>query len=236
MGNVHNFLYLIWKDPNSRRNYIIGKLTKGDKYTFEYCGEYKKALESGWNLLNAFPYERRYESDNLFAAFASRLPDPKRRDIDNILKKYKLDRYDGYELLKNSFGKLPIDTYEFIDPIFPDDVKVDKSFYLMGGRHYMPCGGKNCSFRANLKIGSELILSADKNNQHDKYAVSVHLQDGTKIGYIPRYYSEGVYMRLEKNTTYHCRIIEMSDVFDCENCIKVKLIMPRVDNTGCDLE
>lgn len=227
MGHVHNFLYLIWKDPNSRRNFIIGKLSKGEKYTFEYCGDYKKALEAGWNLLNAFPYERLYENDKLFAAFASRLPDPKRRDIENILKKYGLDRYDGYELLKNSSGKLPIDTYEFIDPIFPDDATVDKDFYLMGVRHHMPCDGKYCSFRANIKIGSELILSPDKNNQHDKYAVSVRLQDGTMIGYIPRYYSKSVYMRLEKNMTYLCKITEMSDDLDCENCIRVNLIMPR---------
>lgn len=227
MGNEHNFLYLIWKDPISRRNFTVGKLTKGEKYTFEYCEEYKSALEAGWSLLNAFPYDQSYESGTLFAAFASRLPDPKRRDIDDILKKYGLDKYDGYELLKNSSGKLPIDTYEFIDPIFPDDETIEKEFYIMGIRHYMPCSGKDCVLRSDLKIGDELSFSPEETNQYDQYAVSVHLQDGTKIGYIPRYYSKSVYQRLEKGMTYLCRIIELSPDHDCENCIRVKLTMPK---------
>ena len=50
-------------------------------------------------------------------------------DID-ILKKYGLDQYDGYELLKRSSGKLPIDTYEFIDPIFPDDETSAGTFFV----------------------------------------------------------------------------------------------------------
>jgi curved DNA-binding protein CbpA len=122
-GIKHNHLYLIWKDPRSRRKYIVGKLSRGDKYTFEYCEEYKLAKEVGWDLLVAFPEEKQYESQTLFAAFSSRLPDPKRRDIVDILKKYNLEEYDGYELLKKSTGRLPIDTYEFIDPIFSEDEK-----------------------------------------------------------------------------------------------------------------
>ena len=227
MENNHNFLYLIWKDPKSRRNYTVGKLTKGEKYTFEYCQEYKQALNAGWELLNAFPYEKFYESDTLFAAFASRLPDPKRRGIGAILKKYGLDQYDGYELLKRSSGKLPIDTYEFIDPIFPDDETVKKEFYLMGLRHYMSCDGKDCSLRPDLKIGDALSLLPDKDNQYDQYAISVLSHNGTMLGYIPRYYSESVSLRLEKGMTYLCEIIELTTDSVCDNCIRVRLTMPK---------
>lgn len=69
----------------------------------------------GWEYLRSFPEEKVYESPALFAAFASRLPDPKRKGIEDILRKYGLDDCGGYELLRKSTGRLPIDTYEFID-------------------------------------------------------------------------------------------------------------------------
>ena len=55
-----------------------------------------------------------YRSEELFPAFSSRLPDRKRKDIDKILKKYNLDEYDTYELLKRSGAKLPIDNLQFV--------------------------------------------------------------------------------------------------------------------------
>ncbi len=89
MTENNNYLYLIWKDPLSRRNFIVGKLCKNQKYTFEYYGEYGKAQNHGWTKLEAFPDETLYESETLFPVFLSRLPDRKRRDIDKILKNIK---------------------------------------------------------------------------------------------------------------------------------------------------
>ena len=40
----HDFLYVIWKNPKSRKNYTVGKLTKSDGYLFEYSNEYKAYL------------------------------------------------------------------------------------------------------------------------------------------------------------------------------------------------
>ncbi len=118
----HNYLYVIWKNPRTERKYIVGKLGKEDAgFSFEYCDEYKEALNDGWYGFVSFPEVRRYENKTLFPAFQSRLPDIKRRDLIQILKKYGLDYYDGYELLRKSGGRLSIDTYEFIDPISDDD-------------------------------------------------------------------------------------------------------------------
>ena len=51
----HSFLYLIWKNPMSRRNFIVGKLEKlASGYAFEYCNDYKEALENGWVSIQAF--------------------------------------------------------------------------------------------------------------------------------------------------------------------------------------
>ena len=81
MLKTNNFLYLIWKDPHTRSNFIVGKLSKNGKYTFEYFGDSGKAESCGWSKLEAFPKQMVYESDVLFPVFASRLPDKKRRDI-----------------------------------------------------------------------------------------------------------------------------------------------------------
>lgn len=220
----HNFIYLVWKNPETRRNYIIGKLSRNGYYTFEYCEEYREAEASGWEYLKAFPEDKKYVSDALFASFASRLPDPKRKDIKEVLAKYGMKEYDGYELLRNGGGKLPIDTYEFVDPIFPDEESICRRFYIVGVRHVSGCLGNDCRANEFLTINEELVLETEPNNESDVYAVKVMSKDSNVIGYIPRYYSHSVYNRLNKGMTYSCRIIEMN--CECENCIRVELKMP----------
>lgn len=223
----HTFLYLIWKNPVNRRNYEVGKLTREDGYKFEYSNEYKQALEDGWELIQAFPEVREYYSKELFPVFSSRLPDRKRRDIQTVLKKYGLQEYDGYELLRKSGGRLPIDTYEFIDPIFPEDITVQRDFYVVGIRHTSGCEGKVCTTKRSLTLNMGLSLHLEPDNPYDPNAVLVETQQGTKLGYITRYYSDGVADRLKKYMTYKCSVIEVNEEMDCQNCVKVRLLMPR---------
>ena len=130
-----DYLYLIWKDPKTRRNFTVGKLTREKNYKFQYDGEYIDAEHYGWGKLEAFPEDKIYESEVLFPIFSSRLPDPKRRDIKKILEKCGLAQYDAYELLKKNGGRLPIDTYELISPILQNDETVQRDFFIMGIRH-----------------------------------------------------------------------------------------------------
>ena len=72
-------------------------------------------------------------------AFASRLPDPKRRDIDKILKKYNMSEYDQFTLLKKArddFQKLP------------------------QAAHRSSCGNDDCSVRGFL-FENTVFLSID---------------------------------------------------------------------------
>jgi hypothetical protein len=218
-------LYLIWKDPRSRRNYTVGRLSKGDSYAFEYCGEYEDAMEAGWECLKAFPEVKRYVNPSLFAAFASRLPDPRRRDIDSILRKYGLDDFDGYELLRRSTGRLPIDTYEFIDPILPEDQTVTREFNVVGIRHNAGCQGSDCDQLPTIGLGDEVVLRLEPENEHDEFAVMVLTQRGEMLGYVPRYYSEGVSDRLACGMTYACTVIGVDHAHGCESCLKVRLVM-----------
>lgn len=223
----HNFLYVIWKDPITRRNYIVGKLSRMQTYSFEYCGEQKEASLAGWRKLDAFPDEKVYSSEELFAAFACRLPDPKRRDMQEILKKYNLDHYDGYELLKRSSGRLPIDTYEFIDPIFPEDETIIRDFYIMGIRHKSSCQGISCFSLPDIKPGDLLVLKMEPDNEHDHNAVMITTVTNEMLGYIPRYYSESVSQRLQKGMSYSCTVVDIQRDHKCEDCIKVRLKMPK---------
>jgi len=223
-----NFLYIIWKNPQTRRNYIVGKLSKEDAgYSFEYCNEYSNAMESGWKLIQAFPEIKKYESKELFPVFASRLPDRKRRNINDILKKYGLTSFDGYELLKQSGGRLPIDTIEFINPIFDEDKTIERDFYVVGIRHQSGCQGMDCKKRPKLHLNMKMVLRMEPSNQYDSYAVLVETEMGEYLGYIPRYYSKGISERLKKGMTYDCTVIEINDDANCLECVKVKLLMPK---------
>ena len=114
-----DYLLLIWKEPKSRRRYLVGELSKNGQFEFTYNNEVHKAIEDGFELLIAFPeIDKLYKSDKLFPVFASRLPDPKRKGIEAILNKYGLAEYDAYKLLKRSGARLPIDNLEFINSIF----------------------------------------------------------------------------------------------------------------------
>lgn len=222
----NNYLYLIWKDPQTRRNFIVGKLTRNEKYTFEYCIEANTAQECGWKRMEAFPDQRVYESEAMFPVFTSRLPDRKRRDIDKILDKYNLTAFDEFELLRKSGARLPIDTYEFVDPIFPDDTAVKREFFIMGVRHYAACSGSNCDLLPDVKPGDHLVFDEEPTNPYDPLAIRVLTQTGTHLGYIPRYYNHAILARLKKKMSYSCKVLEVYASGSCSECIKVKLNMP----------
>ena len=227
MLQQNNYLYLIWKDPETRRNYTIGKLSRGEKYRFEYCEEAGQAEEAGWKLLGAFPDYQVYESESMFPVFSSRLPDRKRRDIKRILGKYGLDEYDEFELLRRSGARLPIDTYEFIDPIFADDEMIERDFFIMGIRHHAACNGDNCALLPTLCPGELLVLEEEPENKYDPMAIRVVTQQNEHLGYIPRYYNKAILDRIHKGISYSCKVLEVNASQDCSECVKVSLNMPR---------
>lgn len=222
----NDYLYLIWKDPETRRNFTIGKLTRGTKYTFEYCKEAFQAETFGWKMLDAFADYQVYESDNMFPVFSSRLPDRKRRDIGRILEKYGLAEFNEFELLRKSGARLPIDTYEFIDPIFPNNETIERDFFIMGIRHHSVCSGNNCEMLPSVNQGDLLTLEEEPENKYDPMAIRVLTQQGEHLGYIPRYYNQSIQERLHKGISYSCKVIELHSSQSCSECVKVRLNMP----------
>ena len=227
MVPTSNYLLLIWKDPETRRNYTVGKLTRGDFFSFQYYGEAENAEEAGWKLLGAFPTYQEYRSNTMFPVFSSRLPDKKRRDIQNILEKYGLMEYDEFELLRRSGARLPIDTYEFIDPISPDDKEVEREFYITGIRYHSACQGSDCGALPGVKVGDMLLLEEEPENAYDPMAIRVLTQEQEVLGYVPRYYNKAILARLHDGMGYSCKITEVNaNMRNCSECLKARLTMP----------
>jgi hypothetical protein len=220
-----DYIYLVWKDIKTRRQYIVGQLSKNEQFEFSYGFEVNKAIENGFKLLISFEQiDKVYKSDILFPVFSSRLPDMKRKGIEKILFKYGLDQYDDFKLLKRSGAKLPIDNLEFIDPILDENEdNVKRIFYLAGPRHYIGCQGVDCAKSEDLNIGDTLQLVLEPKNKFDSNAVKILNSNDIHIGYLPRYYCEGVINLLNKGYEYNCNIYELTKDNNCNECVKIQL-------------
>lgn len=227
LRNNRDYIYLVWKDYNTRKRYTIGELSKNGKYEFKYRTEdVNEAMKNGFEPLIAFPNVNEiYESYDIFPAFSSRLPDKRRKDVKEILAKYKLESYDAFELLKKSGGKLPTDSFEFIDPIFLDEDNIEREFFVAGVKHYDYCDEKNKVIDIERDINEKLILEKECNNRHDKYAVKMLNNERKLIGYIPIFYSKAVNEAIDSNKKIECVVINKECSDSCEECIKVKLII-----------
>lgn len=224
--NNKDYLYLIWKHPETRRHYAVGILSKNGVFEFEYGLQFEDAQRDGFTGIKAFEdYTKKYQNEKLFPVFASRLPDKKRRGIEDILKKYNLEEYDEYMLLKNSGARLPIDTFEFIDPIFDDEQSVSRYFYLAGVRHYLKCAGCDCSNQTQVNLNDKVNLVLEPENKYDENAVAVYNSNNEQIGYIPRYYSEQVTQKIKEGKRIECTVTERNHASSCRECIKVHLLI-----------
>lgn len=217
-----DYLYLIWKSEKSRKQYIVGQLIKNSQYEFQYCEEVEDAIADGFTPLLCFPdLSKVYKDEKLFPIFTSRLPDKRRKNIDEILNKYGLKEYDEYLLLKRSGARLPIDSLEFIDPIFDMENDVTRIFFIAGVRHYLNCDGKDCADVVGITRGDEVYLKREEDNKYDCNAVQLLDATGKVLGYIPRYYSAGVAQLLTKNKEITCHIYNVDKSKNCNECIKV---------------
>lgn len=218
-------LYLIWKSDKSRKQYVVGELTKNGGFEFHYKKEeLEEALADGFKPLLCFEdFDRVYTNTKLFPVFSSRLPDRKRKDIEKILEKYNLKEYDAYLLLKRSGGRLPIDNFEFIDPILDKDKKQTRIFCIAGARHYLGCVGEQCENSIQVTRGDEVLLERDIENQHDKNAVKILTEKKDMLGYLPRYYSESVSYLLLHDVDIVCHIYSVDKGSNCNECIRIKM-------------
>ena len=197
-----NKLWLVWKDINTRERFTIGLLSlENNMYYFEYLedeGEnnLSKAIEKGFPLLPAFPDRtKKYSSPTLFHTFFNRLPDRKRRDVQQFFIEQKLPvGCSDFEFLRETGGRLPTDTMEFVITIVSDKEKdFPIKFYVAGVRHYDIENAKT-----QLIPNTELKLRLEPDNKFDSHAIEVLTVNDVKLGYIPVFYSHVLDLEVKK--------------------------------------
>ncbi len=240
MTRLYNRDYLtcVWRDLETRQRFLIGKLSRNGMYEFEYDGEVvTEAKKHGFELLISFPeVNKTYTNESMFAVFKSRLPDKKRKNINEILEKYELSEYDDFELLKKTKGKLPIDTIEFIEPLFLEtitDKGITISFFVAGIRYHDFCVGnpeEGCNIEVDIQVNDKLLLVPEPENEFDANAVMIRSKDSKyKIGYVPTYYAEAISNAVRGCYSTVCTVKSIEKT-NCQECLKVNLEIKNVNN------
>ena len=109
--NNSRVLLVKWKDT------VIGLLLKENElgYFFKYYRQgLREAKEQGFSYLIGFKDQRKvYTSKQLFPVFQSRVPTRQRRDLEMMLEKIGLSKYDEFEYLAVTEGKSNTDSISF---------------------------------------------------------------------------------------------------------------------------
>lgn len=219
-------LWLIWKDPISRRRYKVGTLIKNfNKYKFSYVNpELDDAKLVGFKYFPGFEdLTKVYESEKLFVNIATRLPNDTRPDYLEILNCYNLDTdSDNFEILKATRGRTYTDNYEFVPAFDPSKIEFD----VAGTSH---CNDiEEC--KNYLKVNKKLYLEHEPENPKDKNAIKIIFKENDKsyhLGYVPRYYSRELLEELKKGIQYSAMIQSLnleSQMSDENITANVKLI------------
>jgi hypothetical protein len=198
-------LWLIWKEPNTRRRYKIGILIKENNlFKFNYVNpELDDAKKVGFKYFPGFDnLTKVYESEELFQNILTRLPNKKRPDYLEILNCYNLEMdSDNFEILKATRGRNITDNYEFVPAFDPSKIE----FEVAGTSHCKDID--EC--KKYLRINKKLYLEPEPDNIYDKYAIKIIFKEDDKfyhLGYVPRYYCKELLDKLNKKVAYSAMI------------------------------
>ncbi len=222
---MKNEMWLIWKQPETRRRYKIGILSFDEgMYTFEYVNpELNDAKEEGFNYFPGFnDINRTYKNKKLFANIETRLPNPSRSDYLHVLNSYNLEETSSkLDILRATRGRLVTDNFEFVPSFDEHEIEFD-----VAGTRYRDI----IKYKNYIKENDKLLFELESNNKSDKYAIKVILRKNDKIyhlGYVPRYYSKNISILLKNNTNYSAIIQKVnfdSKLVDEHINVFVKLI------------
>ncbi|GED34867.1 HIRAN domain-containing protein [Brevibacillus centrosporus] len=203
-------LLLIWKDPNTRNRFTVGKLSfEENTYIFKYKDpDLSDAVAHGFKYYPNFTdHTQTYTSEGtLFQPFLKRLPRSARPDYPLLLERYGLNPTSSeMEILEATRGRLPTDTFEFVRDIqFVENEPLQISFDIAGARHYIT----ESELKQKINVGAQVILEPNPANEYDIYAVKVLLADkNIHIGHVPKYYSKVISEILAKVKDYKAIIV-----------------------------
>jgi len=186
-------LYVIWQEPDTRRFCHVGHLdVQADgEHTFEY--EPEAADISGFDGFAAFPdFDRTYRSDQLFPFFSNRVLSPRRPEYQTYLSALDItdDDLAPVELLARAGGTRATDTVHIVpEPRVDEDGRHVLLFLASGVRHI----ASEQDRVSQLRIGDELALRHDADNEANPNAILLDTATGQPVGWVPDYLVDQVH-------------------------------------------
>lgn len=194
-------LLVIWQIMNPRNNenfgkrFVVGEVrAENGIWLLEYYDneDTKEAAEHGhFNGMTAYPYEAgKIYNDNVKDILSKRVASPNRSDYLEYLRSYRLppekaENLSTMQILAYTRGELTGDGFSF----FPDLENMTSPFDLVieiaGFRH---CDGMKISPIQSL-MDQEVRFVPEPENEKDRDAIAIY-RDKTKLGYVPRGYSQ----------------------------------------------
>lgn len=236
-------LILMWKHPETKKNYVIGLLSKlAKRYRFEYVkDEVNKAIRDGFELLIGFPeIDKKYYANKLFPLFERRIPPKSRKVFKDVVEKYNLSFHSDvmWQFLRISQGKTGTDTFSLVEPVKIKDKKLHLEF-TVAGWSFLDNRTKACHLLSapNRKI----YLKSEPENPKDNQAVMVYVGYGEnreKIGYIPNPYNYPIYkvMTEAPNLVYEARLVRQLDFDEDRPAIYISFPLERHNKLLRDLK
>ena len=233
----HKSLWLVWQDAKTRLFYHVGTLSYfNNKYVFNYTfnsrgpQKVREALDNGYMLHPSFPeVTKEYISDKLFAAFSRRLPSEIRVDFQHILENLHLkEGFSPMDLLEQTRGKLTNDQYSFEKPLRIENEKLVTSFFV-NGMHYQKDLPEN--WPEIIRSFNCVELKPEPENLVDKNAIAVYTALNIKLGYIPRFYAQGISALIENGAKPSIKVNYINENSSSDWWVKLDFEsdVPRLD-------
>jgi hypothetical protein len=187
-------LFVAWRGDDPQHGWgPVGRLEHdAGLYRFSYTRGARTVID-----FRPFPemndLERIYESNELFPLFANRLLSPSRQEYEAFLLWGGFDPDnppDPIAILGVTEGIRQTDSIEVFPCPAPDSegCYVNK-FFLHGVRWIDSSGLRRVG---ELAQNERLAIAPEPSNKSDPNAVAVFTENGTKIGYVPRYLARDV--------------------------------------------
>lgn len=191
-------LILAWQAPdhtNVRFRWAVGEVApRGDGFVLRYFTPgtefekhnggrtFEQIVALGYVGYAAFSTKIREHTSGVIEAFNRRLPPRGRSDFAEYIRHFRLKESRGlsnFALLGKTEAILPSDGFALVDPLDGTTPSCDLLSEVAGFRYYSKDVGHL------VRVGAEVDISAEPDNEHDANAVRFSIQ-GETIGYVNR--------------------------------------------------
>jgi hypothetical protein len=201
-------LYVFWQNPESRRWFPIGILSRTPSGGFEFV--YTKGARNASGFVPFGPMidlSKRYRASDLFPVFANRMLSSKRPEYKRFIQWIAAEKHDNDPLviLSRTGGRRATDTLV----VYPKPERNEKDefdlLFLCHGISHLP---KDAADRVcTLKEGDVLYPMLDIRNPHDPNAIALRTDDPAHlIGYVPRFFAKELRVCIEASRPGDARL------------------------------